>query len=165
MISGRLWYGCYMLPDTNLSPHATGIYNILFWHFILPSFDFFPLTLCCFFLTDILNDRYPLTLLPTTAINLAGHSLALKEGIINHFDINIVVLLLSINFITIQYNQSTHCGLVTPYGIRHLVQHWLRESMTWCLMTPSHYLNQCWLIIHQRCSLAFTWEQFHKKCS
>ena len=33
----------------------------------------------------------------------------------------------------------THCGLVTPYGDIDLDQHWLAA--------PSHYLNQCWVII------------------
>ena len=33
----------------------------------------------------------------------------------------------------------THCGLVTPYGDIDLDQHWLTA--------PSHYLNQCWVII------------------
>ena len=37
----------------------------------------------------------------------------------------------------------THCGLVTPYGDRDLGQHWIRKWLT----APSHYLNQCWLII------------------
>ena len=32
-----------------------------------------------------------------------------------------------------------------------------------CLTTPSHYLNQCWLIISE-VILAFTWRQFHGKC-
>ena len=33
----------------------------------------------------------------------------------------------------------------------------LVQEMACCLITPSRYLNQCWLII--------TWGQFHKKCS
>ena len=41
-------------------------------------------------------------------------------------------------------NQLIHCGLVTPCGDRELGQHWFR----WCLTAPSHYLNQCWLIMH-----------------
>ena len=36
----------------------------------------------------------------------------------------------------------THCGLVKPYGDINMGQHWLHG-----LMAPSHYLNQCWLII------------------
>ena len=32
-----------------------------------------------------------------------------------------------------------------------------------CLMSPSHYHNQCWLIISE-VILAFTWRQFHGKC-
>ena len=35
-----------------------------------------------------------------------------------------------------------NCGLVTPYGDRDLGQ-----VMACFLMAPSHYLNQCWLII------------------
>ena len=41
---------------------------------------------------------------------------------------------------------------------------WLRSGlaqiMAWCLTAPSHYLNQ-YLLHHQRCSVAFTWEKFH----
>ena len=36
----------------------------------------------------------------------------------------------------------THCGLVTPYGDINLAQ-----VIACCLTAPSHYLNQCWLII------------------
>ena len=48
----------------------------------------------------------------------------------------------------------THCGSVmrlTPYGIMDLSRDWLTE---WCLMVPSHYLNQSWLNIIrvQHCS-------------
>ena len=46
---------------------------------------------------------------------------------------------------------STHCGLVTPYGDIYLGQYWLgavkAQAMACCLMAPSHYMNQCWLII------------------
>ena len=42
-------------------------------------------------------------------------------------------------------NVLTHCGLMTPYGDTDLGQHWLRY-LACCLMAPSHYLNQCWLI-------------------
>ena len=38
------------------------------------------------------------------------------------------------------------------------------QVMTCYLMTPSHYLNQSWLIIKGVCSSAFTWEPFPKKC-
>ena len=41
----------------------------------------------------------------------------------------------------------THCGLMTPYGDIDLGQHWLRTVMACCRTAPSHYLNQCWLII------------------
>ena len=47
-------------------------------------------------------------------------------------------------FGTFQSNQIsyslTHCGLVTPYGD-------MAQVMACCLRAPSHYLNQCWLII------------------
>ena len=39
-----------------------------------------------------------------------------------------------------------HCGLVTPYGDRSGST--LAQVMACCLTAPSHYLNQCWLIIH-----------------
>ena len=41
----------------------------------------------------------------------------------------------------------THCGLVMPYGNIDLGLYWLRWRLGACLMAPSHYLNQCWLII------------------
>ena len=37
------------------------------------------------------------------------------------------------------------CGLVTPYGDRSGPT--LAQVMACCLTAPSHYLNQCWLII------------------
>ena len=40
---------------------------------------------------------------------------------------------------TIIFAIFTHCGLVTPYGIRDLGQHWFRQ-----------WLNKCWLIIEVR---------------
>ena len=39
----------------------------------------------------------------------------------------------------------THWGLVTPW--RHGTRSTLAQVMAWCLTAPSHYLNQCWLII------------------
>ena len=41
----------------------------------------------------------------------------------------------------------THCGLMTPYGDRSGST--LAQLMACCLMAPSHYLNQCWLIISE----------------
>ena len=42
---------------------------------------------------------------------------------------------------------STHCGLVAPpYGDKWCGST-LAQVMAWCLMAPSHYQNQCWLII------------------
>ena len=39
----------------------------------------------------------------------------------------------------------THCGLVTIW--QHISVSSLAQVMTCCLMAPSHYMNQCWLII------------------
>ena len=41
----------------------------------------------------------------------------------------------------------THCGLVTPYGDKSGST--LAQVMACCLTAPSHYLNQCWLIISE----------------
>ena len=41
----------------------------------------------------------------------------------------------------------THCGLVTPYGIRSGST--LAQTMVCWPMAPSRYLNQCWLIISE----------------
>ena len=41
----------------------------------------------------------------------------------------------------------THCGLMTTYGVPELGHHWLRSRAV-SYSTPSHYLNQCWLIIN-----------------
>ena len=43
------------------------------------------------------------------------------------------------------YFVLTHCGLVTLYGDRSGST--LAQVMACCLMAPSHYLNQCWLMI------------------
>ena len=40
----------------------------------------------------------------------------------------------------------------------------LAQVMACCLTAPSHYLNQCWLIMSELLG-AFTWGQFHRKCS
>ena len=45
---------------------------------------------------------------------------------------------------------------------QHRSRSTLAQVMTWCL-APSHYLNQCWLIIQGVHSVAFTWEQFQKE--
>ena len=40
----------------------------------------------------------------------------------------------------------THYVLVTPYSdIDHIVT--LAQVMAWCLMAPSHYLNQCYSLV------------------
>ena len=40
-----------------------------------------------------------------------------------------------------------HCGLVMPYGNRSGPT--LAQVIAHCLMAPSYYLNQCWLIISE----------------
>ena len=42
--------------------------------------------------------------------------------------------------------QLTHCVLVTAIW-PHRSGSTLAKVMAWCLMAPSHYLNQCWLLI------------------
>ena len=44
---------------------------------------------------------------------------------------------------------STHCGLETSIGDRNLGQSTLAQVMASCLMAPSHYLSQCWLMISE----------------
>ena len=56
---------------------------------------------------------------------------ARSQGISSH----VVVL------VFLEYYRLTHCDIVTLCGVIDLGQHWFR-----CLMAPSHYLNQCWLI-------------------
>ena len=58
--------------------------------------------------------------------------------------------------------QLTHYGFVMLYGNRYVST--LAQVTAWCLTSPSQYLHQCW-IDHQRCFVAFSWEQFHKKDS
>ena len=56
----------------------------------------------------------------------------------------------------------THCGSV----ICHMVtkkQVNIGLSMACFLMAPSHYLNQCWLIISE-IQWHFIWGYFHKRC-
>ena len=43
-----------------------------------------------------------------------------------------------------QWRVSTHCGLVTQW--RYSSGSTIAQVMGCCLMAPSHYLNQCWLI-------------------
>ena len=45
------------------------------------------------------------------------------------------------------FDCSTHCGLLMPYGWRHRSGSTLAQVMVCCLMAPSHYLNQWWLLI------------------
>ena len=46
-----------------------------------------------------------------------------------------------------QNDSWTYCGQVTPYGIKTGSP--LVQVMACSLMAPSHYLNQCWLIINE----------------
>ena len=41
----------------------------------------------------------------------------------------------------------THCPLMMPYDIRELGQYWYRQ---WLIASsaPSHYLDQCWLLVN-----------------
>ena len=43
----------------------------------------------------------------------------------------------------------THCGLATLYGNIYITGSTLAHIMACCLMAPSRYLNQCWLIIRK----------------
>ena len=57
-----------------------------------------------------------------------------------------------------------HCGLVTWYGYINLRQHWLGAWLVAWLATPSHYLNQSWLIIRKVSGIyirAFSQENFN----
>ena len=45
---------------------------------------------------------------------------------------------------SIQFSPLTLCGLVTPYIGWHRSRSILAQVMAWCLMAPSHYLNQYW---------------------
>ena len=51
------------------------------------------------------------------------------------------------------HNELTHCGLW-----RHRSGSTLVQVMACCLTAPSHYLNQCWLIISR-----VQWRQFHER--
>ena len=52
---------------------------------------------------------------------------------------------LSFCIMSLKFLLLTHCGLVMPYGDRSGSK--LAQVMACCLTAPSHYLNQCWLII------------------
>ena len=41
----------------------------------------------------------------------------------------------------------THCGLLTPYRVIDLGQHWFSQWFVAHLPPPTHYRNQCWLIV------------------
>ena len=72
----------------------------------------------------------------TTAKILTWNSRHPREGIMIHICYTVTN--------EVSSSKLTHCGLVMPYGIRHLGQHWFNA---FCLTAPSHYLHQCWLII------------------
>ena len=47
---------------------------------------------------------------------------------------------------------------------RHRSGSTVAQVMTCCLMAPSHYQNQCWLVIgHLQGPVTFIWGQFHKR--
>ena len=66
---------------------------------------------------------------------------------------------------------SSHGWLTQRYNLwpsdaiwRHKSGSTLAQVMACCLMAPSHYLNNV-DSSPKRCSVTFTWEWFHKKCS
>ena len=52
---------------------------------------------------------------------------------------------------------------MTPYW-RPKTLGTLVPILRWCLVAPSHYRDQCWLVISDFLR-NFTWEQFHSKCT
>ena len=70
-------------------------------------------------------------------------------------DIILPVILLSIarcfvKITSVIFIPLIHFGLVAPYGVIEVGQHWGRSTlvqvMACCLMVPGHYLNHCWLV-------------------
>ena len=59
-------------------------------------------------------------------------------------------------------NVLTHCGLVISYDYIDLGQHWPGNDL---VPDGIKLLPDPMLTYHLRCALAFTWDQFHKKCS
>ena len=59
--------------------------------------------------------------------------------------------------------RSVNSVLLSDTIWRHRSRSPLVQVMACCLMAPSHYLNQCWLLIIWG-SMAFTWEEFNRKC-
>ena len=59
-------------------------------------------------------------------------------------------------FLNIYLIQLTHWGLKTPYGDIDLGQ----RHQDLCLTAPSHYLNQCWLIISE-----VKWHSYYRNFS
>ena len=46
-------------------------------------------------------------------------------------------------------NVLTHFGLVMPYSVGELDQHWFTQWLVAFLKAPGHYLNQCWFTINK----------------
>ena len=57
-----------------------------------------------------------------------------------------IFLLTRSTMASVGHNELTHWGLVTPYGDKRSGST-LAQVMACCLTAPSHYLNQCWLIL------------------
>ena len=51
---------------------------------------------------------------------------------------------------------TTHCGLVTTYGVTDLCHHWFRWWLAACL-AAIHDLNQCWVIVNWTFRNKFQW--------
>ena len=61
-----------------------------------------------------------------------------------------IACLISLAWSLLYKSYFTHCGLVTPYGnTEQRSESTLSQVMACCLTTPSHYLNQCWLIVSE----------------
>ena len=67
-----------------------------------------------------------------------------------------------LNFLVSMPKGLTYCGLLMPYGDIGPGQHWLWE---WLVADDTKPLPEPMLTYDQRCSMAFTWEKLHKKCS
>ena len=52
-----------------------------------------------------------------------------------------------INCVLNEHGCTTHYSLMKPNGVRSWST--LVQVMTWCLMVPGHYANQCWQIISE----------------
>ena len=52
---------------------------------------------------------------------------------------------LLIHMYIIRLNMLTHCGLVMPFGIKHLTQHWFIDLLSF--RTPGTNFDEIWIII------------------